>query len=79
MIYPVCMHLGMCRLWPESGHWAEITLHQHRPVTVAIPEVLDTRPLRGSQSFPPHGGGLLHPLHQGPGSLESQSERWWEV
>ena len=73
------MHLGMCWLWPESGHWAEITLHQHRPATVTTPEVLDARPLRGSQSSPPHRRGLQHPPHQDPWSLESQSEWRWEV
>ena len=71
------MHLGICWLWSESGHWAEITLRQHRPVTITIPEALDMHPLRGSQSSPPHRGGLPHPLHQDPGSPESQSDWRW--
>ena len=75
----MCMHLGMCRLWPESGHWAESTLPQHQPMTATIAEALDARPLRGSQSSPPCGGGLPRPLHQDPGSLESQSDWRWEV
>ena len=74
----MCMHPGMCRLWPESGHWAEITLHQHQPVTIIIPEALDACLLRGSQSSP-HGGGLPHPPHQDPGSPEPQSDQRWEV
>ena len=57
------MHLGMCQLWPGSGHLAAITLRQHRPATIAIPEALYTRLLRGSQSSPPHGGGLPRPPH----------------
>ena len=73
-----CMHLGMCQLWPESGHWVEI-LHQHPPTTIAIAEALDAHPLRGSQSSPPRRGGLLHPPHRDPGSSESQSDRRWEV
>ena len=64
------MHLGMCWLWPGSGHWAAITLHQHRPGTVAILEALDTHLLRESQSHPPH---------RDPGSPESWLEWRWEV
>ena len=61
------MHLGMCWLWPESGHWVEI-LRQHPPMTAAIAEALDAHLLRGSQSSPPHRGGLPCPPHQDPGS-----------
>ena len=55
------------------------SLCQHRPATIAIPEVLDVRPLRGSQSSLLHGAGLLHPPHQDPGSLEPQSDWRWGV
>ena len=74
----MCMHLGMGQLWPESGHWAEITLGQHHPTTTTIAKALDVRPLRGSQSSLPHGGGLPHPMHQDPGSPESQSDWRWK-
>ena len=73
------MHLGMCQLWPKSGHWVETILRQHPPMTSAIVEALDMRPLRGRQSSPPHRGVLPRPPHRDPGSLESWSDWRWEV
>ena len=75
----MCMHLGMCQLWPESEHWAEITLCQHQPMTATIAEALDAHPLRESQSSLPHGEGLPHPPHQDPGSPAPWSDWRWEV
>ena len=39
-----------------------------------VAEVLDMCPLSRSRSSPPHGGELPCPLHQDPGSPESQSD-----
>ena len=44
-----------------------------------VMEALDAHLLRGSQSSPPRGGGLPHPLYRDPGSPESRSDQRREV